>query len=236
MNGRRFYIDEHAQVDGDESGAANFTPSGLGQPWLRGGIPPWHMWGNSVEVPLNAYTSDSPLVSTAGQIVKVAYKRPESWHFLLGARIINAPTIDADNDAILTVNFDIITGIGRSQQQMPTFQTFNWKWRNSIAPAPPPTTIIWCTSTKTPPLGYIFSAGEFIPDPSTQRDVLELVGQDIQVTCRADFFMRGINEGEQSTAVVEVSAFLAPKTHVRPDWYVKGPPEVLFGGDEIAGK
>jgi hypothetical protein len=232
----RSAFDHDAQVDGDDSGMANFTAGGVGQPWLRSGIPPWHMWGSSQSIALNAYFSDTPPVSTPGQIVKVAYKRPETWHFLLGARIIDAPAM-INNDAAITINFDVVTGIGRSQQQMPTFMSLNWKWISGTAtPVQAPTTIIWTTRARSPATGYILSGGLFIPDPATIRDVNDIVGQDIQVTCRADLYMRGVNEGDRTTANVEVSAFFAPKTHVRPDWYLTAPPEVLFGGDEIAGK
>jgi hypothetical protein len=39
-----------------------------------------------------------------------------------------------------------------------------------------------------------------------------------------------------TTIVVEVAAFLAPKTHVRPDWYRDGPNEIVFAGSEVEGK
>lgn len=226
-------IDDLAQVDGDVA----FQPGGAGQPWLRTGVPPWHMWGSSQVVRCEATGSDQATVFNAGQLAKVAYKRPETWHFLFQARIINAPgpVTSPTNGLVITVRFDVITGIGRSQSQLVGFDTWNWIWTGSELP---PTTVLWATSAETPLLRYVIDpdSGLYVPDPRGVRVVDQIIGQDIQVTCAVSLEMTGIDEGDARTADVEVSAYVSPKTHIRPEWFLQGTvPEVNFGGDEIKG-
>lgn len=231
--GQRHIIDDFGQVDGDDSVA--FQPGSAGAPWLRGGLTPWHMWGNSQVIRANATTSDEFVNQVSGQLVKISYKRPETWHFLLSARMTNvAPLVSPTNDAAMTVVFDVITGVGRTQVQMPNLETFNWKWLGSDTP--PVSKVLWTQQAQTPALRMILVEGEFVDDPASVRVFNELIGEDIQVNCRVAYYMRGIDEGDQTFADVEVSAFLAPKTHIRPDWFIKGPAELMFPGSEIQGR
>lgn len=234
MNRHRDHFDDYGQVDGDASVA--FQSASAGTPWLREGIPPWHMWGNSQSIVVEASTTDTDAPVATGQLIKISYKRPETWHFLLAARIINAPTVTLDNNLEVTVNFDVISGVGRSQSQLPTFETMKWGWVEGQAP--PSAKVLYTQQVQTPALRMIFDpdADEYVDDPTSVRIFNELVGQDIQVSCRVAFFMRGINEGDAHAAEIEVSAFFAPKTHVRPDWFVRGSPEVMFPGAETQGR
>lgn len=236
MNGRRFGWDDYGQVDGDDAGAVQFQAAGAGQPWLREGIPPWHMWGNSQTIRVNASTTDTTAAVGSGQLVKISYKRPETWHFLLVARIVDAPRVVLSNELEVTVDFDVITGIGRSQQKLQNFDRFNWGWIQGQSP--PSDKVLWTTQVRTPALRMVFDpdSGEYVDVADSIRPSVEIVGQDLQVMCRVGLFMRGINEGDQSFADIEVSAFFAPKTHVRPDWFVNGPPELMFPGAETQGK
>ncbi len=232
--GPRHQIDDFGQVDGDASVA--FNPNAAGTPWLREGIPPWHMWGNSTTIHVEAETTDTAAPVATGQLVKISYKRPETWHFLLAARIVSAPRVTLDNELAVTVNFDIISGVGRSQTQLPTFETMSWGWVEGQDP--PMSKILYTQQVQTPALRMVFDPDTegYIDDPTSVRVFNELVGQDIQVNCRVSFFMRGINEGDAHAADIEVSAFFSPKSHIRPDWFVKGPPEVMFPGAETQGK
>lgn len=230
----RFYrsddeIDDLAQVDGDVA----FAPGSAGQPWLRSGIPPWHMWGNSQVVRAAATGSDEVAVFNAGQLCKVAYKRPESWHFLLAAKIIDAPPEFATpNSALVTVRFDVITGIGRSQSQLIDFAIMNWGWTDDNPV--PRNVVLWTTTTRTPALRTLNVEGVMTPDPASIRYVNELIGQDIQITCSVAFEIEGFDAGRPHVDV-EVSAYLSPKSHLRPDWYIASQPEVKFPGNEIGG-
>lgn len=221
------------QFDGDGPFAARFGQ----QPWLRGNMPPWHMWGNVQQIgPITPTFSDSPNpIPSNGQLCRVSYKRPESWHWLFAARIVTAPIMVATNDAAIDIYWDVITGLGRATQQMITFDHFRWTWIHPTRPTPPFEHVMWATSSLTPALDYL-GAPSFAADPSTRRVVNQIVAQDIQLNVRVQFFMRG-SQVLDAPAVVEVAGFLAPKTHVRPDWLRNDvPDEAQFPGAEVEGR
>ena len=113
------------------------------------------------------------------------------------------------------------------------FDHFRWQYKAPSTPNPPRSHVMWSTQTLTPALDY--TAG-FLPDPATRRPVTEIVGQDIQVTCRVTSFLQSSQVLMTPEVSVEVSAYFAPKTHVRPDWYMPGPLEVKYPGGENQGK
>lgn len=227
---RRFYpsddqVDDFAQVDGDVA----FAPGSAGQPWVRAGVPPWHMWGNSQVIgPVVAETTDTTAPQLTGQLVKVAYKRPDTWHWVFAARIIDAPVPGVAGEAEIEVFFDVIVGVGRAQVKLEAFERFRWQW---LGLDQPPRQTMWTSSALTPALDYIIVGPVSEPDPLTKRRVDQIVAQDVQVSCRVRFF----NDTGLGTATVEVSGFMAPKTHVRADWFSDGPAEMQFGGGEIGG-
>jgi hypothetical protein len=229
------YEDQDGQVDGD--GYGNLQPyatSMQAQPWLRGGIPPWHMWGNSQTLTIDAVASDEPTTFVPGQLAKVSYKRPESWHWVFAARLVSftQPIPGVGATARITVHFDLIIGSGRAQQTLPSFDRFDWVWEG--LQVPPMNHVMWSSVARTPPLGYRFNV-VWEPDPATIRTIETFTAQDIQLTTRLEYFLSGF--ASRPSATVEVAAFLAPKTHVRPDWMrLDVPPESQFGGAEIEGR
>ncbi len=215
--------EEFAQVDGDSSGAAQFVPGGAGQPWLRGGMPPWHMWGNTQVIDLvSTGAVGPPPVFNSQQLCRVNYGRPESWHWIFMARILNASDAVAPSLAAVVVVFDLIIGVGRSNIQLPDFETFVINYPG-VAPRTPfySTQAIGPNRTLTPgPGGPIANL------------ITEFPAQDIQVATRTVFAHSAAGEA----AKIEVSAHFAPKNHIRPDWFRDGPPELQYGGAEIEGR
>ena len=109
--------DDWGQVDGDASGPAQFQPRSAGQPWLRGAVSPWHMWGNTqrLSVPVELLVAGAPkLPGIAGQLVKISYGRPETWRWLLAARLLSGPNNTPTFFSTLFIEFLMSTGIGRS--------------------------------------------------------------------------------------------------------------------------
>lgn len=230
-------MDDYGQHDGDRSyGGSPFARQTGEQPWLRQSVPPWHMWGNSQIIgPIDATASDEATVFTPGQLVKVSYKRPETWQWVFHAKIVNtsaaAPGVGAT--ARITVHFDLILGVGRSQSILNDFDVFSWVWAGLIPP--PIDHVMWAMSARTPPLNYRFTGAVWEPDPTTIRDIAQFEAEDVQLSTRVDFFQSGFEE--RPNATVEVSAYLAPRSHVRPDWFhPTGPIEQQFPGDEIGGR
>lgn len=247
---RRYYYgptqdDDDAQVDGEGSPHATAMRA---QPWVRmSGLTPWHMWGNSIalqpfellEVPEGTTSS----IEQSGQLIKVAYKRPESWHWLFHARFISA--VDGGSlgpgleTLFVNLEFDIIIGHGRSQVELRAFERFRWKWKVVAGTTPPFPPSMWSTSASTPNLNFVQPNVEIPVEPEVVRPIDQLVGEDIQCRCRA--FMTATGPFPVFLPIaptqLEVSAFFAPKVHVRPDWMqVEVPPEAQFPGEEIRGR
>lgn len=217
-------------------GPSPFASSMVAQPWLRNGLTPWHMWGNSIEIDVDATTGGAEAPVATGQLLKIAYKRPETWHWVFEARFI---AISRDNAIAeisnLAVYWDLILGHGRSQTTLATFDSWNWIWGDGAGVQNAPVgTVMWATQTLTPPLGYrADGAGSFEPDPTTRRVLTQIVGEDIQLNCRLNFQ----TGGAAMRARIGVSAYLSPKVHVRPDWSrLDVPPEAQFPGSEVEGR
>lgn len=228
----RYDDDDDGQVEGDGSPPGDpFAKSMTAQPWLRSGMPPWHMWGNTILVPNVPFQNEVALPPMAtGQLIKVAYKRPDTFHWVLAARIINAPAAPIGLAVGLDIHFDLIIGLGRAQITLPDFEFFRWTWQNR----PAPTDIKYSTNVRTPPLVEVFPPPVVIAD-DTRRLIDQITAQDIQLSCR---LLGDKDDGEINLATVEVSAFFSPKNHFRPDWFLQEPfpLESTFPGDEIGGR
>lgn len=222
-------------VDGDASAPVQWQPGGVDRPWLRAAAPPWHLWGNTqpLIVEPNAFTNPN-VHDQATTLLRVAYKRPETWHFLFSARILNAPAAGGAEQGTISVWFELFTGIGRSAIRLPFWVVLpSWSWSGSAAP----TTLAYASSAgtgvesisiTTDPGGAMIS--------STRVPVMtdQIVGQDMTVIAHPTFTT---NIAGATAAQVEVSGQFAPASHVRPDWYRNdGPAETQFPGSEIEGQ
>lgn len=197
------------------------------------GIPPWHLWGNSQVIAC----SDTIVQSNAGnegQLIRIAYGRPETWQFLFAARLLEGTQAPADTGNTVNVQFDLTTGIGRSQIIIPAFELYRFAWgRAGSAQNAPIGSMKWSSqSLGMRRLDPAFPATP-VSDPddwdadgrSLSNPVTEIVGQDIQLRCIVTAASL-----TSVTAKVEVSAQFAPRTHVRPEWWLD-----TFPGGEAGG-
>lgn len=238
--------DDDGQIDGDDPvapfvGAArrvvvsrpiatparapqNFTsPFATGQgeqPWLRGQLAPWHMWGTQETVRADAPGFGTP-VAVSQQLTKVSYKRPETWHWLFFARLISAPAAGLAEQAALNIRFDVTIGLGRTSVTIPFFEFFSWLWGPSANP--PLTQVLWSVSSHAPPRNF----NGLVNNPNV---VDQIVAQDIQVNA-----VVSNNSSFAGTITAEVASFFAPKNHIRPDWFRDAPAEATFPGGEVGG-
>lgn len=232
-------IDERGQVDGDASAPPQF---GAG-----GGLTPWHLWGNTQRLTVVVQSPTNPITLTPGQLLRVAYKRPETWHWVLEARLLEGEDADLIDPIIVDVLYDLTIGIGRSMVQIPggygyfderndpAFERFRFTWGGPAVgadPVFPRGAAIYSTAVFAP-------SREFINGPAPTKStalVDQIVAQDIQLNCRvaAVTFPGGSHVGKSVT--VEVSGHFAPKVHVRPDWVREGDESVQFPGNEQGGK
>jgi hypothetical protein len=236
----RYQDDDDAQVDGEDD--APFGRSMRGQPWVRmGGMSPWHMWGNTqtLVVPVRGSGQNPP---NETQLVKIAYKRPETWHWLLSARLISGPENTPGFFTRILVYFDLIVGIGRSVQRLQnvqnvsgshSFDFFNFQW-GPVNPSFPEQAHIWATQTNAPLKDFQGDTPSL--DPGTP--IAEIVAENIQLQARVLAQTIDLNVAALGgLCTIEVSAAFAPKTHIRPDWLqLDAPPEAQFAGEELAGR
>jgi hypothetical protein len=187
----------------------------LGEDSDMSGPKPWDMWGTS-----QTFTVDHSLLtilSSGGQIVKINYGRPETWNFFFGARFL--AVTDPDDAGQINVYFNLTVGTGRSSIDLPGFEHYIFSW----PAAPPPAPLgefKYSTSVIAPPRNDL--------TPTVLDDITEIIAQDIQCNVSVDF-TGGATPVKQ--AQVEVTAFFAPMTHIRPEWFLR-----RFSGGEENGR
>lgn len=183
---------------------------------------PWHMWGNQIELDVPGASPATVPEVVSSQLLKVQYRRPETWSFWFAAQPaeleVGAPSM------ILLI--DLIIGVGRTHMntmdQRPStvftaadVQAFvKMRWVGGAAITHPP--VRWTTR------GYALSMDD--TDATLAQPVDWFPAQDIQVYARA------FNTQTGQPKRVTVWGFVAPRTHVRPDWFVEA-----FRGGETGG-
>lgn len=185
-------------------------------------LAPWHMWGATQVVRLTPVAGDN--VQASLQLLRVNYKRPETWSFFFGASLYGAGTL---SDALtVRVAIDVITGVGRSvfntENQFlagfPQFVTFFW----NLAGGQNLTNVArkWTTTGSRVHL-----------DDTDATDTVRpewIVAEQLQAKARI-FVVAETTEPELK---VEVTGFVAPRTHVRPEWFDDNN---MFRGQETGG-
>lgn len=187
---------------------------------------PWHLWGNTVQLVTDADISGGNTAS--GQVLKVGYKRPETFSFFFAAQLLNLVTPDPTTDVI--VLFDVMAGIGRTM--------FDTQAQGNILVAPgfarfvfrvAPPFIEGPTNRKYTTVGSGPPQDDSLPLILPRIDWL--AAQDIQVQARAR-----ISGTPGSRATVECTAWFAPRSHVRPEWFSDtGNENERFRGGETGG-
>ena len=200
-------------------------------------LAPWHMWGSTVRVSL-------PLVAPASartvgradnvQVARVTYKRPETWSFLFGARIVDGAATDVNRIVITYMN--LVLGVGRSvfsTKSTPPgspgtgipFVQFRWNIGIGENPVNKANNARWTTSVTSPPLD----------DTAADTHIIQwFPSENIQCEAYGQVGVDGASALDNSVAV-EVSAYFAPRTHVRPDWLSDSPKIPQYGGHETGG-
>lgn len=190
-------------------------------------IAPWHMWGSYAIVQVPHPSSSATQFVQSQQLARLNYGRPDSWKFLLAARLLEAPDGVDDNNVDVIVDFDLIVGIGRTSVTLggrpgePGFARIVFHYSG---PASAQVGVLkWTTQTQTPDLDNRTSPGVVLP-------LIEFPAQDIQCSTRVTTQSAS---AQDVRTVVEVHSYFAPSTHLRPEWYttVKGDEHRFRGGE-----
>lgn len=162
------------------------------------------------------------------QVANVNYGRPETWSFFFGVELVGtsgAPAADDD----FTIKFDLIVGLGRDNfdtlidDSLPrdAFARFLMRVPAGVtAPNPALQFKRWTTESVSPQTDDAVGA-------ASRRPLTWFPAQDIR--CRASLYQA--TGGPNIGATFRLSAFFAPRSHVRPDWFVES-----FAGKETGGR
>jgi hypothetical protein len=201
-------------------------------------VAPWHMWGNTIRVSLPLVAPPAP--RTIGsvenvQVAKVEYRRPETWSFFLAGRIINGVTSDVDR--ILIAQLNLYLGVGRSiflaKGLLPSagvgqqaFATFRWDIPAGTVPTETTNASRWTTSVTSPALDDSVA--------TSTHDITWFPSENIQVDASAQLTVANGSLLDNSIDI-ELTAYFAPRTHVRPDWFSDDDSVPQFPGGEVKG-
>jgi hypothetical protein len=182
-----------------------------------GALPPWHMWGSSIVVRLEQGGSRG----TEVQLVRVNYKRPETWSFFFGARILDGSIIAGASSVF--IDYEVVLGVGRTLFTaigaiLPGVGFCSFAWQIGAGANPAQTNPKWTTRVFTPPLNDFAAA-------TTIQSLDEIPAQDIQIKANVSAPL-----GAADFRVVELCAWVAPRAHLRPDWFERN-----YLGSELGG-
>lgn len=195
-------------------------------PLKPNGLPSWHLWGSSqiIEVRSNGFTAGT----ATQQMARIQYKRPETWSFFFGGRLLGGPVSGVPPTQV-QVDFQVMTGVGRSlfdTRRGPQtflrqgFSRFLWQVPAGMVPGAQPDNLKFTSRTTSPPLDDGVGA-------TSAQPIDWIVAQDIQ--CNADVAV--ISQAGANPVSIELWAFFAPRVHVRPDWFAE-----QFESGELNGK
>ena len=177
---------------------------------------PWHMWGNSQTLTLNNATPlTGPLLTQNTQLLQVMYARPESWTFVCEATLLDASLGPPAGN--LQAAFEIQIGMGRNTIVLPNFCVFRWD----------PSTDVGVQRYCTTAVGPLRFAGDTSPNL-----IESFAAQNIQSRVNVTWSSGGV-----SVAHLEVSMQVAPRTHIRPEWFQDSDPHNVkkYRGGEQQG-
>jgi hypothetical protein len=178
-------------------------------------IVPWRMWGETKTV--NVQSSGGLVTFNNDQFARINYGRPESWCFCLAAKLV-AQSGQLIDGTVLTVHYDLTIGVGRSSVTIPDWHIFTFDY-GGVAKTLLVGQMLW-TNTVANRVASQGVPGPSPPDTETVNYAATswidtFVSQDIQLQVRV-----GLDSaGEATTASVDCSAYFAPKTHIRPEWF-----------------
>ena len=190
---------------------------------------PWHMWGTSV---LLRPTRGAGGVDSH-QIARVNYKRPETWSFFIAARLIDGPVNpDPVDEVVVTVNVNLILGIGRSNYDTAQRTALEWgfaRFRFYVAAGQRPGDNFQNHKYTTTVLSPLTDDG----DDTSHIAMDHICAQDLQAIGQA--IIGPAPAGYAGTIVTEVSAYFSPWVHMRPDWFRDQDESACYLGSEVGG-
>jgi hypothetical protein len=162
--------------------------------------PPWHLWGNTQTVEL--VSTGAPFTLVQPQLAKISYGRPETWTFFFHVVVLNKVDTSGVDTGVVQIRYNLTLGVGRSHVLMNDFELFSFPTLPGVG------SMIWSSSVNGPPR-------DFTPPATVQNVVDKIPAENLQLS--ANTILTG-GAAAGSSVTLAVSAFFAPRTHVRPEW------------------
>ena len=168
------------------------------------------MWGSDAQIPIRSFVFGGG-VQTTPQLARVDYGRPETWSFFFYAYL--QESVGGDGAGNYGVTFDLFIGSGRSTVSIPGFCTM-------LIPQ----------GDAGDPRGRRFTksvVGPVYNDTDPAPIIDDFVAQSINCTARVQC-QGGLID---MSGTLVVSAFFAPRAHIRPEWF-RAQGEQFRGGED----
>lgn len=184
-------------------------------------LAPWHLWGTSVPVAPPIQGTAGGDFGKTGQLSRINYGRPENWRFLFGIEVLNTPV--GAYTLQLTVNFDLIIGVGRSHISIPRFYQFS----RASAHANFDGQTFWTSKTLT-------NTNPLNTTTPIEADVDSFPAEDVQCSAHALAIVGSPGPLAGLPVHLNIHAYFAPSTHMRPDWFTDaaGNGSRFLGGEQ----
>lgn len=186
-------------------------------------LAPWHLWGTSVLVAPPIQGTAGGDYGLTGQLARINYGRPENWRFLFGIEVLSTPP--GVYTLQLTVNFQLVVGVGRSHLQMPLFYQFSRSANHVNFDGQ----TFWTTKTNT-------QTNPLNTANPVEFEVESFPAEDIQCSAHAVAIVGAPGPLAGLPVQCNLHAYFAPSTHVRPDWFTDAKGNgARFMGKETGG-
>jgi len=187
------------------------------------GVSPWHLWGGEQNFSVSNTTGSQQTL----QIAKVGYKRPDTWSLLAWCKIASIVGAAA-TDVKINVIFRVFMGVGR------TMIDFSGGPSGATGPFGVPPGLLNFQF----PIGAVAGAacwadagqsqGQVAADFNTAivQPISFFPAEDIQISATVAAIIVSAY-----TVQISAGAILAPRSHIRPDWF-----HSHFNGGELGGR
>lgn len=169
------------------------------------GVTPWHMWGSQADGAVRLTGVDVQQASS--QLARVNYKRPDTWSFCFVLNLLTFTDVLTPAGAVqIFAHFDLTLGVGRSSNTLRDFAVLKIG-----------RTFPFLTPSLMPAQVFTTVGGAFEDIDGTiartPNGSVDFPSSDVQ--CEARILVTG---STTLSITYSVSAYFAPRTHVRPEW------------------
>lgn len=197
--------------------------------------PPWHLWGNTQIIRTTVQLGGPGLLPQPNMntLCRVGYGRPDTWQWVFQARLISGPNSTPGETMNVLITFNVILGMGRASLRLYGVAGTQSRPLEALAFLLGPVDPVFPRNAHLFSTSGLFSrvhSEAVLPGIEVNQIVAETIVCEANVTASAPV-TNVLALGQP--VEVEVSALFSPVTHIRPDWFQEGPPELQFPGGEV---